>query len=391
MSTGRISKRTVDALQAHRRTEFLWDIDLHGFGVKFSANGRKVYIIQFRPEGRNWLRAPKRFTLGDHGTLTPDQARIAAGRLLAKIKLGSDPAMERAQKRREATIAQLSERYLAEHVALHNKPTTRKEVARIVEKRIRPGLGAIKISELSRARIKDWHYGMRETPYEANRALAYLSKMLSLAATEWELRPDNPCRGVKRFPEKKRERFFSDAELQRIGVALADAEKYQTEPQGSIAALRLLAVTGMRLGEVLGLRWQDVDVPAGCLRLPDAKAGARTVPLGAPALALLERLPKDGTCVIHGLDPNQPLSVNVLHKSWARLCDTAKVEDAHIHDLRHTIGTYAAQAGFNAFLIRDLLGHKTMAMTARYVERAPEPIRAAADAVAQRVAAALGN
>ncbi len=155
--------------------------------------------------------------------------------------------------------------------------------------------------------------------------------------------------------------------------------------------IRLLAVTGMRLGEVLGLRWQDVDLDAGVIRLADAKAGARTVPLGTAALTLLANMERTGEFVVHGTDPNAPLLVSRVEAAWRRLRKQAGISNARLHDFRHTTGTYAAQAGFNAFLVRDLLGHKTLAMTGRYVERAPEPVRAAANAVAGRVADAMSG
>jgi integrase len=203
-----------------------------------------------------------------------------------------DPSADRQTKRRENTVAATADRYIAQHVAAHNKPSTASEVKRIVERRIKPGLGRIKITELSRADIKEWHSAMAATPYEANRALAYLSKMLSLAAREWELRPDNPATGVKRFPEKARERFFSDAELRRLGAALTVAEQGKAELPGFILLVRLLATTGMRLGEALALLWQHVDLAGRAIRLPDAKTGARTVHLGAATVAILDAVPE---------------------------------------------------------------------------------------------------
>ena len=247
------------------------------------------------------------------------------------------------------------------------------------------------MTELSRARVKAWHQSMRGTPYEANRALAYFSKLMSLAATEWELRSDNPCKGVQRFPEKRRERFFDDAEMRRIGEVLATAQQSNSELPGCIDCARLLALTGMRLGEVLSLRWTEVDLGAGCVRLLDAKAGARTVPLGTPALALLAALDRTGDYVVHGPDAAAPLSANTFRHAWNRMRARANIPDARPHDLRHSAATYAAQAGFNSFMVRDLLGHKTMSMASRYVERAIDPMRATADAFSERVAAAFAG
>jgi hypothetical protein len=165
------------------------------------TSGAKVYFLKYRTAGgrQRWL------TLGQHGPLTPDAARTKALREKAAIGDGDDPSGARQKKRRENTVAAIADRYIREHVKAHNRASTAAEVARIVEKRIKPGLGAIKITDLTRSDIKAWHQGMSATPYEADRALAYCSRMLSLAATDWELREDNPCIGVKRFPEHARE------------------------------------------------------------------------------------------------------------------------------------------------------------------------------------------
>jgi integrase len=208
----------------------------------------------------------------------------------------------------------------------------------------------------------------------------------------WGLRPthSNPCRGVRPFPERKRERFLNADELSRLGAALAD----ETHPElpSVITAVRLLALTGCRVGEILALKWDHVDLKAGLLRLADAKAGPRNVTLGAPAISLLAELPKDrSSYVVWGSKPDMPLTIWTLEDAWKRIREAAKLTDARLHDLRHTVGTYAGQAGLNAFIVRDLLGHKTLAMTGRYVERDADPMRAAADSVSGRIAAAMAG
>jgi integrase len=241
------------------------------------------------------------------------------------------------------------------------------------------------------------HGSLVSTPRQANHVLAILSKMLNLAEA-WELRPggSNPCRHVRRYRENARERFLSAAELKAVGAILRDLEaagKIRSEVAGCI---RFLALTGSRLSEAVGLTWDAIDTKAGIWRLPDAKAGARTVPLGAPALALLAALPHDGDRVF-------PVTAIAVERAWSGeraqpkirkkarpgIRDLAGVSDARLHDLRHTVGTYAGGAGLNSFIVRDLLGHRTMAMAGRYVNRNVDPLREAADAVSGRIAAAL--
>jgi integrase len=382
----KITKRTVDALKpALGGDVFLWDDELPGFGIRCRPSGSKVYFLKYRTTGgrQRWL------TLGRHGPMTPEGARAKALREKVAVADGNDPSGARQQKRRENTVAIVADRYLAEHVAMHNKASTASEARRIVETRIKPALGNIKITDLTRADIKAWHQAMSPTPYEANRALAYCSRMLSLAATDWELRPDNPCFGIKRFPEKRRERFFTDDELTKLGSALLAMEMEGLEAPGFILLVRVLATTGMRLGEALGLLWSDVDLRARAIRLRDAKTGARTVHLGGAAVTVLGAVTGRGGHVVRGPGANKPLSVNTAQKAWKRLRERAGINDGRLHDLRHTAGTFAALAGANAFAVRDLLGHRSLAMTGRYVERAADMVRATADAVSSRVAAAL--
>lgn len=385
----RITRRTVEAFKLEGEEAWLWDSELPGFGVRMQRGERKVYYVQYRTGGRG--TPSRRVKLGVHPVLSPEKARTEAGKVLARVSLGGDPASERNKMRGESTISALCDRYLAEHVAAHNKASTAGEVRRVVDSKVKPELGNLRVSDLSRARVKEWHSAMRESPYEANRCLAYLSKMMTLAVREWELRPDNPCLGVKRYPERKRERFFTDEELTRIGAALREAEKKNAYHPSSIATVRLLAVTGLRVGEALALTWDEVDLAKSCLRLRDAKAGSRTVPLGNAARVLLSSFERVGPFVLWGPGPKQPLSHWAVRKLWDAIRVQAKVKGSRLHDFRHTTGTYAAQTGANAFLVRDLLGHKTMAMTGRYVERAVDPMRATANAVASRVDAAMAG
>jgi integrase len=212
--------------------------------------------------------------------------------------------------------------------------------------------------------------------------------MLNLAE-RWGLRPDgsNPCRHVERYREAKRERFLSEAELGRLGAALAAGEQSGAEEPAVVAALRLLVFTGCRMGEVLNLRWADVDLERRCLNLADSKTGARTVTLNAPALEVLAGLERRSEWVIPGRDPRQPL-VN-LAKPWGRIRDAAKLEGVRVHDLRHSFASVAAGSGHSLLIIGGLLGHRQPTTTKRYAHLSDDPLRAASEAVGERIAAAL--
>lgn len=401
-ATQRITKRVVDAAAAGDREFTIWDSDLRGFGLRVRPSGKKTYIVVYRAGvGRG---APqRRLTIGEpDDSLTAFQARERAADILADVRLGGDPAGTRSKKRKEPTISDLCDRYLREHVAVHNRPSTAARLRPQVENKIKPQLGKIRISDLTRARIKQWHHGLahrgkpgakRETTYyEANRCLAVLSKIMSLASTDWELRDDNPCRGLKRFPEKKRDRFYSESELGAIAEALDSAARESAEFPGAIAAIRLLALTGCRLSEILQLRWEHVDIESSAIFLVDAKTGARLVTIGAPAIALLASLPRESDYVVCGLETAKPLTVSAMERVWSRIRAAAGIPDGRMHDFRHTVGTYAGRkVGLNAFAVRDLLGHRTLAMSGRYVERDADPAKAAADAVTGKISAAMAG
>lgn len=379
----KITKAAVEALEPG--AGWLWDVEVKGFGVRRQYKAA-VYALKTPINGRDrWM------TIGKHGSpWTPDMARREAIRLLASVHAGNDVATIRDRKSREPTVAAVLDRYRREYVAAHNSPSTAKEIERHIERDIKPALGSIRISDLTRADIVTWHATYADRPYGGNRALAYLRKALSLAAKEWGLRPDNPALGVQLFPEVERDEFFSADELSRIGKALTQLEAECASPS-AIRCTRLLALTGMRLGEVRQHEWDWLDLDAGRTYLPDAKAkgGARAVALGEPVVAYLRSLDKIGPYICYGSNHDTaPLSEGAFYNFWRSLKSRAGLRNARPHDFRHTVGTLSGSNG-TAFQVRDLLGHRTLAMTNRYVSRNTDPLRTLASSVSEQIAAAL--
>ena len=359
----KLTKRIVDSTKPKGRDYFIWDSEMPGFGLRVFASGRRSYLVQYKASGRT-----RRMTIGSHGVLTPDEARTKARRLLVQVSDGADPADKRINDRQSATITNLCERYYNEHVLVHNKANTAKEFRRLIDARIIPELGTIKVAHMSRQEVIKLHLSMKETPRQANLTLAVLSKALNLAEL-WELREENtnPCRLIKKFPERKRERYLSEDELNKLGRELEKSLKEGIENKDVIYALRLLALSGCRLGEILSLRWEHVDVENGLLILPDAKAGARAHPIGQSAISLISKISRveGAPWVFHSTTLGKHLSSSTIETAWQRIRQRMGVKDIRIHDLRHTVGTYSGQTGANAFLIRDKLGHRTLAMTGR--------------------------
>ena len=381
-----LTGRAVDALGARERDVIVWDRELAGFGVRVYPSGRKVYVVQTRAGGR-----PRRVTLGTHGEITTTQARLRAARVIDRIKRGEEPAVLPACA--GTTVADLAQRYMSAHVAQNCNTHTAGIYRGSLENHILPALGMMPLGLVESAHVAALHYNLRATPRAANRALAVLSKMFTLAAA-WGLVADgtNPCRAVRKYKEKKRERFLSREEYRRLGAALAEAEaEAATGAEGAvspyaIAALRLLMLTGCRLGEILTLRWDDVDRTAGEFRLRDGKTGARMVPLTPTAdavLAAIERLPQN-PWIIAGRQPGTHLAT--ITAEWYRIRARAGLDDVRIHDLRHSYASRALAAGESLSMIGKLLGHADIQSTARYAHLARETERTSA----ARVGASIG-
>lgn len=382
----KLTKRSVEALRVQATNYIAFDAELPGFGVRIMPSGKRFFLVQYRRHGRT-----RRVMLGQFGPLTAEVARRRALMLLAQARSGgSDPAAERDALRQSLTVEQLGARFLKEHVAVRCKPTTQSEYRRSVELFIDPFLGKQRIRSVTTADIAELHGSLAYIPYQANRTLGVLSKMMSLAEI-WGLRDrhSNPCEDIQRYPEHKRERFLSLKEVKALGRALDAAESDGSEGKYACTAFRLLLLTGCRLREIQRLRWEHVYLDEGELRLPDSKTGAKTVHLGAAAIALLRSLPpvEKNPFVIAG--KNSGWYLTDLQRPWRRIRSAAVLNEVRIHDLRHTFASGGLAVGEGLSMIGKLLGHTQVQTTARYAHLAADPLKQAADKIAERLAGAL--
>ena len=232
------------------------------------------------------------------------------------------------------------------------------------------------------------HYRLRRTPAAANDAVGALSRMFNRAEA-WGLVPagSNPCRFVKRYRTRRHERFLTEDEFRRLGAALDALEGAGKLPVHAAAALRLLMLTGCRCGEITGLRWEDVDLGRGEIRLRDSKTGPRTVSLPPGAARVLAGLPRvpGNPWVIAGREPGARLPH--VHYYWRRVRERAGLDGVRIHDLRHSFASRALALGESLPMIGSLLGHRKIQTTARYAHLARDSVRGAAARVADSIAA----
>jgi integrase len=350
----KLTKRVVDQIAPGETDAMHWDDELKGFGLRVWPSGRKVYMVMSRVKGR--LR---RITIGPHGPVTPEQARIRAHEILSEAKAGRDPAKELDQARKAPTMKGLGERFLKEHVAVRCKPSTQAEYKRSVELFINSKIGTRKVTDIERPDIAELHHGLSHIPYQANRTLGVLSKMFNLAEV-WGLRPDgsNPCLHVKKYVEEKRGRFLSPEEFAALGKVLREVEQDESETQSAVNAIRLLMLTGCRLSEITTLKWDYVDIKARELRLPDSKTGAKVVHFGKTAVDVLNSIKKlDGNpYVITGTKMVGSRLTDLQHP-WRRIRTKAGLDNVRIHDLRHSFASGALALGEGLTMIGKLLGH----------------------------------
>jgi integrase len=410
---GGLTKKAVDAAEKREERYILWDAELKGFGLLVLPSGVRSFLVKYR----NAVGRQRRQTIGRYGAFTVDQARAEARAILVAASRGGDPLEERKRVRSAPDVSALLNRYLTEHVEQHNAATTQVDVRSAVEGHLRPRLGHLQVEAVTTRDLAAVHHALRDTPRRANTVLAYASKVFSLAE-KWGLRPpnSNPARGIQRFEENERERFLTADELGRPGASIREAErnglpwavksdsKHLPAPERrrspvnemAIAAILLLLFTGARLSEILTLEWKHVDLAAGTLSLPDRKGKTRKPhPVNSAALDLVEALKarKRGKRWVLASDEQgkRPVSKSVTENAWQRLRAHADLKDVRLHDLRHTVGTYAGQDGSNAFLISHVLRQRTIAVTARYVNPHADPIREISTRVGDRIRSGLAG
>jgi integrase len=369
--TDKLVKELVPPSTGNR---IVYDERIAGFGVRITARGARAFVLNYRNvEGRE-----RRYTIGAYPAWSVEAARRRAGEIKRQIARGDDPLAEKTASRRAPTVADLAERYTADHLP-RKRPSSQVDDKAMIAKIIKPKIGNRKVAAVDHADIDRLHRELTNGngPYRANRALALLSKMFSLSIN-WGWRSDNPARGVQRNPEHKRKRYLSPAEIQRLTVALADHPN-----QSSANAIRLLLLTGARRGEVLSATWDQFDTEAGTWTKPAANTKTdeeHRVPLSAAALQLLTKMHgvSDGPHLFPG-KPGQPQAD--LKKFWASVCKTAGITGCRVHDLRHTYASILASAGLSLPVIGALLGHTQPATTARYSHLYDDPLRKAANTV----------
>jgi integrase len=409
MGKGRFGLREVRALLPHSELFDAGPGAVPGFGARRRAGPAVSYFVMFRTaEGR--LR---RYTIGRHGApWTPETARKEALAVLAAARIeGADPAAEKRERREAATVAELCDLYLADAEAgrlltrrgTTKKPSTLATDRSRIERHIKPLLGTMKVPTVTRADVERFMHAVAEGDTAqrvklakkralsnvrggkgaATRTVGLLGAIFTYAERK-HLIAQNPVRGVIRYADGRRERRLTDAEYAALGRALAAA----TAPPrpiwpAAVAAARFIALTGWRRGEVLTLRWRDVDLGRRTARLKATKTGESVRPLSAPACDVLRAMGPGA--------PEAPVfppargagTMTGFTSMFARIVKAAGLPpDVTPHVLRHSFASLAADLGCSELAIAGMLGHRSGSVTSRYTHTADDVLLAIADRVA---------
>jgi integrase len=417
-----LTKRALDAVKPAAKDYQIWDKKIRGLGVRVYPSGAMSFILQYR----NAAGRTRKAALGRYGALTADKAREKAVRLLGAILDGRDPSQEKRESRHALTVGQLADLYLREgSVEKPNKKLSSWETDRSnIDRHIRPLLGARLARGLTKmdvARFQsdvaagktaaDEKTGPRGRAIVrggkgiASRALSVLSAMMTFGEGRGIV-AGNPTKGVEPFRGRKKERFLTDTEVGILGETLVEMESDGSLTWVASAAIKLLLLTGARRGEILALRWEEVDTERGCLRLQDSKTGARIIRLAAAAVSLLVALPRSSQWVLPaakgsghyvGLPKHwdavraraNAIARNRAEREGRSLEGTPGFDNIRLHDLRHSFASFAVQSGGSLYLVGKVLGHKQSRTTEIYAHASDEPLLATAELAAQRIARAL--
>ncbi|MDE0047861.1 MAG: tyrosine-type recombinase/integrase [bacterium] len=366
MATVRLTQHRIDTLRPGRKTRDIRDKGFKGFGVRILPSGRKRYFLHSQADSRRVWHA-----IGDAESITLAQARSKADAILAS-KLNGDEAGPSAPILFETVADEVFQRY-----GRHWKPRTLTVNLSYHRNQILPWFRGRAIADITRADVQKWFASLHATPVAADRSAPILSVILGQAEA-YGYRPEgsNPCRGIRRYRRRGRERFLTADETRRLSRILD--RHHKSHPLHS-SLVRLLLLTGCRKSELLTLRWSEYR--AGNLHLCDSKTGPRTVWLSSAVRRILDGLPRSGPWVFPATHSDGHLSRTALDRFWCEIRTKADIEDVRCHDLRHTYASVALALGETILTIGRLLGHNDPATTLKYTHLADATVHEAAEAL----------
>ena len=331
----------------------IWDEKLPGFGLRASPAGTKTFVLMYYFGGRK-----RRMTLGRYPILSLTDARRKAIEMLAEVGRGADPVAGAPASRHEFRFADVVDRFVDAHCKRHNRESHARETERLLQVRFVSAWEDRDVRELSKGDVLKVLDGAVNagTPSAANHALAAISKLFSWAAGRG-LISANPCSGISRpAPATTRDRVLSMGELAAIWSA--------TETTGAPFAqiVRLLLLTAQRRGEVVGMRWGELDLDARTWSIPAKRTKGnrvQVVPLSPLAISVISTIPRINEDLVFPARGNGEATTSGFSKMKRALDECCQVVDWTLHDLRRTAATHMASLGVAPHVIERILNHTT--------------------------------
>ena len=355
-----LTKKFIDQIESQTRPQLFHDAKVTGLQLRVSPTGRKTFYLYFRTKSGKQKR-PK---LGDYGILTVEQARDTARAMLGEISKGIDPT-ERHHVN-NLTLINFFEIFDKNHISKHVKSSTAKTYHSLFKSVIAPSLGRQLLDDITRSHVEEMVARNDNRRTTANHALVLLRLILD-KAQQWEFMSSmrNPCANVTKFKTQAKERFLTDNEIARLVATLDQFEAASLAPKNAITIVRLLMMTGCRKNEITRLRWDELFLDEGVLKLKDSKTGKKEVTLSDDASQILAAAPlNESDYIFPGRDGIEP--IQGLQKIWHRIRREAGLQDVRIHDLRHTFASVAVSSGTPLYEVGRLLGHASIQSTQRY-------------------------
>jgi integrase len=406
----KLSQTVVDRLKTVEKVTRVWDSTVPGFHVRISPGkkGKKVYCVSFQRSNGQKVNV----TIGACAVWEFEKAKKAAGDLREMHDKGQDPRALVMGERKAGDLKSLVELW-RENYKAKLKPRTQVSYESIIKTVILPGLGSRLVKDLGYADVNKLHAKeSKEHKTNANRAIAVLSRLLSIAEKEgWRPKGSNPCGDVEKNSETPRSRVFSADELSRLELGMRTLVEQEKLDASARDLVLFLACSGLRTSEAKGLCWKDVDIEANTMRFEDHKTsedvGVKVLPLNTHLKEILKRRNVDNDSAFVWptlrLEPSEPDESDPpkddaplvgLAKMWKRICEAegAKLEDVTPHDLRRTFMTTCTELGNPTAIGDTLLGHSLGKIQDTYVNLSPDGILAiASQQTANWIAAALAG
>lgn len=410
----KLTKRVVDRLESNgaKHGTLFWDSELKGFGIRVFSSGLKTFVVKFRARSgrQRWLK------IGTFGAMTVEQARDRAKIEVAKVIGGADPADDRDQLRSAASVAQLCDYYLtaADNGLVLGRKGTPKKTRTIATDRsrigahIKPLLGSLKAREVSRQDIesfktavvigktaRDQKLGPRSRSIvrggkgALTRTLGLLGAIFAWGQENGFVE-GNPVRGVKRFADAQKKAMLSAEQYRSLALALENLEQKQNTKGETVhsavglAAIRFIALSGVRRGECEHLQWTEVDANGTCVAYGETKTGPSLRPLSRAAFAVIEKQEliadfvfpagpeAEGYQGLPGLWRTVRKAARIAAETAARESrkpppKAGPLDGVTLHSLRHSFAGIAEQLGATIPTIAALLGHRVGGVTGGYI------------------------